>query len=279
MSTLVTVILAVHNEESHLAECLQSLKSQTYAPLEILVVDDGSTDGTREVARQQKVRLLERPHRGKATAVNLGAGAAQGEILLFLDGDMIFEPRYVARLVAPILAGEALGTAHAEELVANPENRWARCLQAVSRLPQDRRFDLSERDLREGSVVYRAVRKSDFLKVGGFDDRGYVDDQTLCPKLGKRAKFVADASARHYNPETLREVWALGRWSGKSLAFQYGPKAVAAYALLPLALARGLKYAVRERNPWLVPYCLVRDSGAFLSLFLRTIGVERHYGS
>jgi glycosyltransferase involved in cell wall biosynthesis len=279
VSPLVTAIVAVHNEESHLAECLQSLKAQTYTPLEILVVDDGSTDGSREVARRQSVRLLEVAHRGKATAVNLGAKAALGEILLFLDGDMVFETRYVERLVAPILAGEVLGTAHARELVANPENRWARCLQAVSRLPHDRRFNLSEHDLREGSVTYRAIRKSDFLLVGGFDDRGYVDDQTLCPKLGQRAKFVVDTSARHYNPETLREVWALGRWSGKSLAFQYGRKAVAAYALLPLTLARGLKYAVRERNPWLVPYCIVRDSGAFFSLFLRTIGVERHYGS
>ena len=236
----------------------------------------GRQPGSRPATRSA---LLELPHRGKATAVNLGAQAALGEILLFLDGDMVFEARYVERLVAPILAGEALGTAHAEELVANPENRWARCLQAVSGLPHDRRFDFSERELREGSVVYRAVRRSDFLQVGGFDERGYVDDQTLCPKLGRRAKFVADASARHYNPETLREVWALGRWSGKSLAIHYGPKAVAAYALLPLALVRGLRYALRERNPWLVPYCIVRDSGAFLSLFLRSIGVERHYGS
>jgi glycosyltransferase involved in cell wall biosynthesis len=279
VNPLVTAIISVHNEENHLAECLQSLKAQTYAPLEILVVDDGSTDRSRDVARRQGVRVVELPHRGKATAVNHGARVSLGEILLFLDGDMVFEPRYVQRLVAPILAGEALGTAHSEELVANPENRWARCLQAVSRLPLDRRFDYSERDLLEGSVVYRALRKSDFLAVGGFDDRGYVDDQTLYPKLGKRATFVTETSARHYNPETLREVWALGRWSGKSLAFQYGPRAVAAYALLPLTLARGLRYAVRERNPWLVPYCIVRDSGAFLSLLLRSIGVERHYGS
>jgi hypothetical protein len=149
----------------------------------------------------------------------------------------------------------------------------------VSRLPRDRRFEYTERELREGSVVYRAVRKSDFLGVGGFDDRGYVDDQTLYPKLGKRAKFVTETSARHYNPETLREVWALGRWAGKSLAYKYGPKAVAAYAFLPLALGRGMKHALRERNPWLVPYCIVRDSGVFVSLLLRSIGVERHYGS
>ena len=189
VSPLVTVIISVHNEESHLAECLQSLKAQSYSPVEILVVDDGSTDGSREVARRHGVRLLELPHRGKATAVNFGAQVALGEILLFLDGDMVFEARYVEQLVAPILAGEALGTAHAEELVANPENRWARCLQAVSHLPRDRRFDLSEHELGEGSVVYRAVRRSDFLQVGGFDERGYVDDQTLCPKLGKRANL------------------------------------------------------------------------------------------
>ena len=172
-----------------------------------------------------------------------------------------------------------MGTAHAEEIVANPDNRWARCLQAVSGLPRDRRFDLSERELRAGSVVYRAVRKGDFLQVGGFDDRGYVDDQTLCPKLGKRAKFVTEASARHYNPETLREVWALGRWSGKSLPFKYGLKGMVAYALLPLALVRGLRSAVRERNPWLVPYCVVRDAGAFCSILLMGVGLERHHGS
>jgi len=267
---LVTAIVAAYNEERHLGEGLASLRAQTYAPLEILVVDDGSTDGTAAVAGGVPgVRVLRRPHSGKARSVNAAAEAAKGEVLLFLDGDLVFAPDYVALLTAPILSGEEIGTCHGTEMVANPENRWAACWQARAGLPPDRRLVLTPEQIAEGSTVYRAVRRGDFLRVGGFDDIGFLDDQTLCPKFGQRATFVPAASCRHYNPERLREVYASGVWGAQSILHLHGRSALVTY--FPLF---GLFHAVREGlRTWSATrfaYDLAYEMGVFRGLLHRS---------
>lgn len=267
--TPVTAIVAAYNEERHLGECLASLRAQTYALLEILVVDDGSTDGTAAVAAGVPgVRLLRRPHSGKARSVNVAAEAATGEIILFLDGDLVFAPDYVERLVAPIVSGEALGTCHGTELVANPGNRWAACWQARAGLPPDRRQVLTPKQIADGSVVYRAVGRGDFLRVGGFDDIGFLDDQTLYPKLGKFARCVPEAVCRHYNPERLSEVFAAGVWGARSILHLHGRGALVTY--FPLF---GLFHAVREGvRTWSATrflYDLVYEMGIFRGLLRR----------
>jgi glycosyltransferase involved in cell wall biosynthesis len=245
----VTAIVAARNEERRIAECLRSLLAQTHRPLEIVVVDDGSDDATAGVAEavDPSVRVVRRRHGGKARAVWAGAEHAGGEILLFLDADMVFEPDYVARLIAPIVAGAEVGTAHGTELVANPGNRWAACWQRHAGRPPDRRFVLSEAQLAAGSTVFRAVRAADFRRVGGFDDVGYHDDQTLCPKLGRRAKWVLEARCRHYNVETLAEVAALGAWGARSVWAEHGRRALVSFAP-PLAALHAVRDAVRYRS-------------------------------
>lgn len=268
---LVTAIVAVYNEKRHIAECLESLRRQTYAPLEVIVTDDGSTDGTAAiVARIPEVRLLRRPHQGKAPAVNAAAREARGEILLFLDGDLVYEPGYLAALVAPITAEQEIGTAHATEFVANPENRWARCLQDHAGLPPDRRLAFTSQEIAEGSIVFRAIRRADFLRVGGFDDTGYLDDQTLFPKLGRRARFVPEAVCHHYNPERLREVFAAGVWGAHSILLLHGPRALLHY-LPPLSLARALRSGQLARSADRIMYEVVSECGIFWGLLVRTI--------
>jgi glycosyltransferase involved in cell wall biosynthesis len=271
----VTAIVAARNEERHIGECLESLLAQTYRPLEIVVVDDGSTDRTAAIVRSfPSVRLISRPHRGKARAVNDAAQTAAGEVLLFLDGDLVFAPDYVERLVAPILRGECLGTAHATERVANPRNVWAACYQAIAGLPPDRRLAIGERELAEGSIVFRAIRKADFLRVRGFDDVGYLDDQTLFPKLGVRARWVSDAACSHYNAETLREVFAAGIWGAHSIAVMHGLGAVGHYEPL-LSLPRAVIAAARHRRATLAVYLAVHDAGVCAGLLKRLATRER----
>ncbi|MGD0485264.1 MAG: glycosyltransferase [Gemmatimonadales bacterium] len=269
LAPLVTAIVAAYNEERHIAECLDSLRRQSYAPLEVTVADDGSRDGTAAVVeRFPEVRLLRRSHQGKAPAVNAAAAEARGEILLFLDGDLVYESGYVAALVGPIAAGEEIGTSHATEFVGNPENRWARCLQARSGLPPDRRLVLTRREIAEGSIVYRAIRRADFLRVGGFDDIGYLDDQTLFPKIGRRARFVPEAVCRHYNPERLGEVFATGVWAAHSILHLHGPKALFTYCP-PLALVRALGAGFSARSIDRFVYQCVSDWGVFRGLLAR----------
>jgi len=272
---LASAIVSARNEERHIAECLRSLDAQTWRPLEIIVVDDGSTDRTAEIARSfRSVRLISGPHRGKARSVNGAAEQAGGEVLLFVDGDLVLDANYVERLVEPILSGQCVGTAHTNERVANPGNAWAACYQAKAGLPPDRRLALSAAALAEGSIVFRAVRASEFRRVGGFDDIGYLDDQTLCPKLGVRARWVGETGCAHYNPETLGEVYAAGVWAAHSIAHLHGPRAIWHYQPL-LSVPRALGDAVGKRRPSLVAYDIVYDAGVCRGLLPRLFSSRR----
>jgi glycosyltransferase involved in cell wall biosynthesis len=271
---LVSAIVAAYNEERHLGECLASLRAQTYAPLEIVVVDDGSTDGTAAVAAGVPgVRLLRRAHGGKARAVNAAAETTGGEVLLFLDGDLVFAPDYVALLVAPILSGVAIGASHGTELVANPRNRWAACWQARAGLPPDRRLVLTPQQIAEGSIVYRAVRRSEFLRVGGFDDIGYLDDQTLFPKLSLRAAYVPEAACRHYNPERLAEVFAAGVWGAQSILHLHGRAALVTYFPL-FSLFHAVREGVRTWSATRFAYEFVYELGVFSGLLRRGARID-----
>jgi chlorobactene glucosyltransferase len=102
----VSAIIAARNEELDLGACLDSLLAQDYPDLEILVVDGGSTDRTRDVARARgpRVRLLEEPPLpdgwvGKNWACHVGAQAATGAFLLFTDADVRYEPSVVRATV------------------------------------------------------------------------------------------------------------------------------------------------------------------------------------
>jgi glycosyltransferase involved in cell wall biosynthesis len=93
LSRSISVVIGVYNAEPYLAEALDSVLMQDYRPLELIVVDDGSTDGSGEVAqRYEEVRLIRQANAGNGSARNTGLQAATGEFLAFLDADDRFTP-------------------------------------------------------------------------------------------------------------------------------------------------------------------------------------------
>jgi len=97
----VSVILPVFNGQRYLAEAIESALAQTRPPLEILVVDDGSTDGSARVAqeaadRDGRIRCVSQSHAGIGAARNAGVGLAQGDYLAFLDADDVWAPEKLA---------------------------------------------------------------------------------------------------------------------------------------------------------------------------------------
>jgi glycosyltransferase involved in cell wall biosynthesis len=99
--SLISCIVPVYNGERYLGETLDSIFAQTYQPLEIIVVDDGSTDGTATVAASygQRVRYLCQTNQGKAAARNRGFGAAQSEFIAFIDADDLWHPEKLTRQI------------------------------------------------------------------------------------------------------------------------------------------------------------------------------------
>ena len=96
---LISCIVPVFNGELYLAEALESILKQSYRPLEIIVADDGSTDGTEAIVARfgTQVRYLYQPNSGPATARNLGLGAVRGEFVGFLDADDLWHPEKLER--------------------------------------------------------------------------------------------------------------------------------------------------------------------------------------
>ncbi|MDQ6907901.1 MAG: glycosyltransferase, partial [Chloroflexota bacterium] len=212
----VSVIIPAYNEARVIARALGSLVDQTHPPHEIIVVDDGSTDGTPAIVRGfGGVTLLEQSHEGSGAARNRGGTAATGDVLCFVDADMRFARDFLARLVAPIARGEAIGAFHATEYVANPQERWARLWNVNQRLPITRKLP---DDYPDRQAVFRSVRRDAFLAAGGFIAGGYDDDLSLAERLGTLAVAAPGAVCYHTNPARLREIYDQARWIGASNA-------------------------------------------------------------
>jgi len=106
----VSVVIPAYNAERYIGETLESVLAQTYRDFEVVVVDDGSTDGTREIVRGygEPVRLVEQPNSGPAAARNRGVREARGEFIAFIDADDLWLPEKLA-LQVPLFDDEEVG--------------------------------------------------------------------------------------------------------------------------------------------------------------------------
>ena len=112
----VSVLMPCWNRERFVADAIRSVLDQTYADLELIVVDDGSTDGTREVVasfRDSRLRCLHREHRGISAALNAGLAAARGRYLARLDSDDLWLPEMLATQVAVLEGHPEVGLVYA----------------------------------------------------------------------------------------------------------------------------------------------------------------------
>ncbi len=158
---LVSVIVPVYNGEHYLTDALGSIFQQGYAPLQIIVVDDGSVDGTADIAKSyQEVQYIYQTNQGHGAAKNAGIKAAQGEFLAFLDVDDLWEPNKLDLQIS--------------HLIKHPHIGYAICkartfLEPGTELPPW----LGRDQLEEESPLYvpsaLVVRKTVIEEIGDFD--------------------------------------------------------------------------------------------------------------
>lgn len=267
---VASAILATYNSDKTIVPAISSLLTQT-VETEIIVVDDGSTDETSNILKQfPEIIILKQSHSGPAKARNLGAGQANSNILLFVDADMTFAPDYVATLIEPILNNEVKGTYSVRERVANWESPLARCWNIQEGWADKLRFPPNPPKY---GTDYRAILKSEFDRVGGFDDIGYTDTWSLFNKLGVRP-LSTQATCYHKNPDTLASVYRQARWASKR-PYKYGFIG-SIYALLrtslPVSLVLGVLKSLKHHNLYFIPFKFVYDIGRFVGIIQMMFG-------
>lgn len=272
MSAEVSVIIAAYNEAECIGECLESLSTQTHPSYEVIVADDGSTDETPEIARRFASRVLNGDHVGPGVARNNAVAHASGEMLVFVDADMSFHPEFIERLVEPINRFGVVGTFTKEEYVRNWDNPWARCWTINCGLPDRKRHPA---DYPDTDPVFRAIRRGDFLAVGGYDDMGYSEDHSLSRKLGRSAVHAPGAICYHNNPATLKDVYLSARWFGRGDQISKDWKTIVRHTL-PFSLKTGLTRAIRRRNAHYPVFQLVYDFGVLVGMIQRRLGPGKH---
>jgi cellulose synthase/poly-beta-1,6-N-acetylglucosamine synthase-like glycosyltransferase len=200
----VSVVIPAYNSADTIAETVQACLNQDYPAVEVIIIDDGSTDDTGKIVRQYPVRYARQENSGPAAARNTGWKQAHGEIICFTDSDCVPEPTWVSKLVS-MLADERVGGAGGSYSIRNPQNLLAACVH--EEITQRHLCIPRQVDYLGGFNV--CYRRTVLEAVGGFD-QGYrtasAEDNDLSyrvKKQGYELLFDADARVAHLYPTRL----------------------------------------------------------------------------
>jgi glycosyltransferase involved in cell wall biosynthesis len=155
------VVIPVHNGERYVRQAIESALRQDYQPVEVLVVDDGSDDGSRLIAAgYEGVRCIAQAQRGAAAARNAGIRSARGRFIAFLDHDDVMVPNRLSLQVDFLLQHPGADcTLGGMEMFLEPGSDWPAWLKG----------GLEEHRLRWASPISLVARRSDLIRLGGFD--------------------------------------------------------------------------------------------------------------
>ncbi|MFD7134088.1 bifunctional polysaccharide deacetylase/glycosyltransferase family 2 protein [Streptomyces sp. NPDC059894] len=220
----VSVIVPAYNEKECIANTLESLAQSTH-PIEVLVVDDGSTDGTSEIARaaadklgMTNVRVIRQENAGKPAALNNGVRSASYDIVVMMDGDTVFEPEAVHQLVQPF-ADPKVGAVAGNAKVGNRNTiigAWQH-IEYVMGFNLDRRMYDLLRCMPTIPGAIGAFRRDAVLEVGGMSEDTLAEDTDITIAMhrgGWNVVYQEHAIAWTEAPGSLKQLWSQRyRWS------------------------------------------------------------------
>ncbi len=220
----VSVIVPAYNEKECIANTLESLAKSTH-PIEIIVVDDGSTDDTSQIARDAarsfgmtNVRVIRQENAGKPAALNNGVRSASYDIVVMMDGDTVFEPDAVHQLVQPF-ADPEVGAVAGNAKVGNRNTiigAWQH-IEYVMGFNLDRRMYDLLRCMPTIPGAIGAFRRDAVLEVGGMSEDTLAEDTDITIAMhrgGWRVVYQEHARAWTEAPASLKQLWSQRyRWS------------------------------------------------------------------
>ena len=220
----ISVVVCAYNSERTMEACLASLEALDYPDYEVIVVNDGSTDGTLGIAeRFPFCRIISQPNKGLSVARNVGAEAATGEIVAYTDSDCVADPDWLTYLVARMEAGNLAACGGPN--FPPPEDSLVPAAVAVS--PGGPTHVLLSDEVAEHIAgCNMAFRREVLLALGGFDPiyRAAGDDVDICWRFqdaGHAIGFSAAAVVWHFRRNTVRAYINQQRGYGKAEALVY----------------------------------------------------------
>ncbi|WP_447969651.1 glycosyltransferase [Nitrospira sp. M1] len=216
----ISVVVCSYNGSRTIRDCLEALQQLAYPQYEVIVVNDGSTDNTEDIAREYPFRVISTTNQGLSNARNTGMQAASGEIIAYTDDDAYPDPHWLT-----YLAHMFLTTSHAA--IGGPnlppkDDGWT--AECVAHAPGGPIHVLLDDQLAEHIPgCNMAFRTSHLQAIGGFDPqyRTAGDDVDICWRLqeqGWTIGFHASAQVWHHRRNSIRAYWKQQRGYGRAEA-------------------------------------------------------------
>ena len=230
-SLSISVVIPAYDAATTMAECLDALNNQSLSrdDYDVIVVDDGSTDGTADIAGRCGARVLKQANSGAASARNTGIAEASGDIILFTDSDCSPAPDWMQEMLAPFADPQIVGVKGVYR--TRQTSLAARFIQ----IEYEDRYDWALRYQYVDFVdTYAAAYRRDVIvAAGGFDTSlRWLHDQELSFRLaamGCKMVFNPHAAVYHHHPDSWRKYawrkYRIGYWKTRVLSL-YPDKAL-----------------------------------------------------
>ncbi len=215
MSKTISVIIPVYNRQAFIEECVGSVSAQSYTDLEILLVDDGSTDNSRQICRQltktdQRIKLIESDHLGVSGARNVALDNATGEFIFFLDSDDVIHPMLLETLVTGIEKHNAAmaGTG----VVSVSEKNWHK---VSSKMQEIKTLGDIEYCSHQNAVHSLFRTMTPINLIGGVMMRKSLIDTTRFDTeffIGEDFYFIYQNLIKDADVVFLKQKWYYARW-------------------------------------------------------------------
>jgi GT2 family glycosyltransferase len=205
----ISVVICTFNGGRTIRHCLEGIQKLRYANYEVIVIDDGSTDKTAEIAREYPVHVISSENRGLSAARNLGMEAATGEIVAYLDDDASPDPDWLSYLATTFLNTDCAGVG-GPNIPVSGGRTVAECVANSPGWPTH--VLLSDEEAEHIPGCNMAFRKSCLQAIGGFDPQFRVagDDVDICWRAraqGGKLAFSPAAMVWHHCRGSVRAYW------------------------------------------------------------------------
>ncbi|NDJ19008.1 glycosyltransferase [Myxacorys almedinensis A] len=223
MSNLISIVITTYNRERFLAAAIESVLSQTYQKFELLIWDDGSTDGSvsliRNYARNRRVQIVTAPHQGRVPALKAAIAQTKGTYLGWIDSDDWLAPTALAETATVLEQYPEIGLVYTDHILVDRKGTVlgnGQCHQ----IPYARNrllFDFM-------TFHFRLMRRTAFEQAGGIDQSlDYAEDYDLCLRLSEVTDVWHVAQPLYYyrrHPEnmTVQYQWELSLASQAAIA-------------------------------------------------------------